>query len=365
MNQTPLYEWHVSHGAKMVDFAGWMMPVYYSSILDEHHAVRTAAGLFDVCHMGRLRVSGTGAFDLLQYAFTNDLEGMAAGRAKYGLFCNADAGVLDDAIIYRLANAYLVVPNASNKDRILAHLQQLIADRGLAVQIEDQSASTGMAALQGPASKVILNSLASERVDAMPRFSSAMMKVAGIEAMVARTGYTGEDGFELICDASQIVALWDAAYQAGQAHGLKPAGLGARDALRIEACLPLYGHELSLQTNPLFAGLRVFIKLSKSDFVGKRRMEDWRTDEHTRHLVAFAMVDRAIPREGCEVHGEHGVIGQVTSGVFSPILKQGIGMAYIESAYVRPGTKIYILIRNKQYEAKVMERPLYRAEAGR
>lgn len=363
MKKTPLYDWHVAHGAKIVEFAGWEMPLYYTSILDEHKTVRTAVGVFDVSHMGRVRIDGRHGLHLLQFTFTNDVETLEVGQARYGLFCNASGGVIDDAIVYRLEDHFLLIPNASNKEAVLRHLNHMATDHSWDARIDDMSAAFGMFALQGPQAQTILQALCEEPLQSIKRFRAQRMNVDKVQCIVARTGYTGEDGFEVICPAERTASLWDALERAGQAKGLQPAGLGSRDSLRIEACLPLYGHELTDETNPLFAGLRQFVKLNKPNFIGKNAMLHWTLDDSNRLLAAFVMNERAVPRQGCPVLFKGQEIGVVTSGLFSPTMNQGIGMAYIECAYVRPGTQIQVRIHNKLFNATVAERPLYKRPA--
>lgn len=361
MRRTLLYDWHVAQGAKMVEYAGWEMPLYYSSILQEHNAVRNAAGLFDVCHMGRLKISGSNQYELLQMTFTNDLDAMQVGQARYGVFCNTGAGVIDDAIVYRLEDGYLVVPNAVNKEAVVRHLSDTASIRGWQAHIDDLSGSLGMIALQGPKAAEMLQTVCEESLEGFTRFHLKKIYVANVECYISRTGYTGEDGFEIMPPADQVQFIWSSLFEVGQDRGLVAAGLGARDSLRIEACLPLYGHELSEDTNPLFAGLRPFIKLSKPDFIGKNSILHWTLDESTRFLVPFVMEDRAIPRQGNKIYVGTSHVGEVTSGLFSPVLNRGIGMAYIESAYMRPGTSIVVRIRDKDFRATISEKPLFKS----
>ncbi|MCX7015161.1 MAG: glycine cleavage system aminomethyltransferase GcvT [Candidatus Sumerlaeota bacterium] len=363
MNGTPLRPWHAEHGARLVDFAGWEMPLYFSAILEEHHAVRHAAGLFDICHMGRLRLRGPRATDLLQAAVTNDVARLVPGRACYALLCTASGGIVDDLIIYREDEGFLAIPNASNREAVVAALERLREEGGWDAEILDQTAALGMVALQGPASLIILQKIAGAPLDDLRRFAIRPAAVAGIECLVARTGYTGENGFEVIGPAERTLELWQAMLAAGDAEGIRPAGLGARDSLRIEAGYPLYGHELTLETDPLTAGLERFVKLDKTDFLGKAALLKVKERGLARALIAFEMTQRAVPRQGCVIERGGAAVGEVTSGLFSPTLNKGVGMGYVESRCAAPGVEIAVRIHNKVFGARVAARPLYRREA--
>jgi len=342
----------------MVDFAGWALPIFHSGILEEHHVVRQAAGLFDVSHMGRLRIEGPHAFALLQLALTNDLSALQPGRGRYTLLCLENGGTLDDAIAFRLADeAFQLIPNAVNKDAVLAHLLGLRARNDFRVEIIDQTDSTAMLALQGPSSARILADLSPEPIDELRFFAHMDAMIGGIACCVSRSGYTGEDGFEISCAAGQGEALWTAILEAGQPHGLLPAGLGARDSLRIEAGLPLYGHELSREINAAYSGLDFAIKLEKSDFIGKQAVAAASRDGRERVLSGFCLSVRAVPREGFAIARNGAEIGRVTSGVFSPTLGRGIGMAYIEARHAVIGAPIEVAIRQKAAPAVIVERP--------
>jgi len=360
MQRTPLHQWHVSRKAKMTEFAGWEMPLYYSSILDEHSAVRNAAGLFDVCHMGRLWIHGPEDTPLLSYAFTNHVASMKIDQARYGLICSPSGGAIDDVIVYRRPAGFLVITNGINKDAVLEHLKEILDKRGWRAEAEDDPEISGMVAIQGPASVGILQKIASAPLDEIRKFRLQSMKVGEIKCLVARTGYTGEDGFELIPDAGQTVEIWEALLEAGENEGLRPTGLGARDSLRIEAGMPLYGNELRADVNPLFAGVEPYIKFAKPDFCGKHAMLHWTIDNSTRYLVAFEMLERAVPRTGCLIESGRDTIGEVSSGVFSPTLRKGIGMGFVELPYRHPGSEIAVRIGRKEFPARVVERPLYK-----
>jgi aminomethyltransferase len=313
--------------------------------------------------MGRLKIIGPQGLDLVQMAFTNDIERLEPGRSRYGLICNPEGGVIDDAIVYRLDDGFLMVPNATNKETVLPWLLQLAEEKGFDTTVEDQTPSTGMMAVQGPLVVEILSGLAGASLDPTPRFGFCQTEIAGVSCMASRTGYTGEDGFELICPVEETIALWEAIHQAGSPRGLLPAGLGARDSLRIEACLPLHGHELTEQTDPLAAGLGLFVKMGKADFVGKSALERRSEHDRPRRLAAFEMTERAVPRQGCLVEIDGRVVGEVTSGLFSPTLGKGIGLAYIQAPHARPGTPIALRIHKKIFAGRVVKRPIYKRQA--
>lgn len=361
---TPLYERHKSLGARFIEFAGWTMPVQYEGIVSEHVAVRTRAGLFDLGHMGQVIVRGKDALRFLQYVTANDVARLQPGRAQYSLLLYPTGGVVDDIIVYDLPDgtAYLVVVNAANTEK---DLEWLRAHRShhpeWAVEIEDISDRTGMVALQGPLAEPILQRLTTFHLRTLPSFGIAQIEVAGIPTLVARTGYTGEDGFEFYCSIERVVDLWDALLAAGQPHGLVPVGLGARDTLRIEAGLPLYGNELSPEITPLEAGLGWVIAWEKGPFVGREALVRQRDEGPPRRLVGFELVERGgIPRHGYPVQVGNEVIGAVTSGTVSPTLGKTIGMALVARAYAGIGKPFAIVIRNRPVEAVQVKLPFYR-----
>jgi aminomethyltransferase len=342
---TPLHDRHVELGARMVPFAGWEMPVQYEGVIPEHRAVRTGAGVFDVSHMGELEVEGPRAGELLQTALSNDLDRLAIGDAQYTLLTNEDGGIIDDLIVYRVGeHAYLLVVNASNRAAAYAWLK----DREVpGSDVRDVSDDCALLAVQGPR--------AIERLELPPArsFTFAESTLDGVEVMVNRTGYTGEDGCELLCMDDDAVRLWDAVL----ARGVVPCGLGARDTLRLEVCYPLHGNDIGPETDAISAGLGWACALDK-EFEGVDVLRHVKAEGPERRLVAFVMEDKAIPRHGMAIEGG----GEVTSGSHSPTLDIGIGMGYVPAAQARPGTELTIDVRGRPRRARVVKKPIYKRE---
>ncbi len=330
LKRTPLRDFHAAHGGRLVDFAGWEMPVQYRGILDEHRAVRRAAGLFDVSHMGEVDVQGPEAGRFLNQLFTNDLSKMHPGRVVYSPMCQPDGGVVDDLLVYqRSAEDYLLCINAVNIDKDLAWIRQQAA--GFKVTITDRSADYALLALQGPKAAAILQSLTGAKLGLIKYYHFGEGTVAGIHCLLSRTGYTGEDGFELYHAAADAPALAEALLAAGAPHGLELTGLGARDSLRLEAGYPLYGHEISAEISPLAAGLGWTVKLDKGcDFIGREALQREKVAGSLRRIVFFRTGDRRIVRAGATVLGPDGaVVGTVVSGTLSPVLNESIGSAIV------------------------------------
>ena len=358
MKRTPLYEAHRALGARMVDFAGWEMPVQYTGIIDEHVAVRSRAGLFDVSHMGEIEVRGSGALAACQYATANDVRRLADGQAQYTLLLTPSGGIVDDVIIHRRAADHVVFcVNASNRARDLAYLQEHI--RGAAVV--DRSDDYALLALQGPRASAILAQVTSLPLAQIPRFAFADGAVAGRRVMLAHTGYTGEDGWELYCAPADAPALWQAILDAGRTDGISPAGLGARDTLRLEAALPLYGHELSEETTPFDARLGWVVRMEKGDFVGRAALEAAQQRGSLRCLVGIEVVEAGIPRAGYRLLRGNEPCGEVTSGTKSPTLGKGIALGYVERAASDVGTALAVEIRGRAVAAHVVRVPFYRS----
>ncbi|MBW4837882.1 MAG: glycine cleavage system aminomethyltransferase GcvT [Paenibacillaceae bacterium] len=364
MRRTPLYSRYANHeGVRCIDFGGWELPVQFSGIQKEHEAVRERAGLFDVSHMGEFFVEGVEAERFLQHMTTNDVTQLEPGKAQYTLLCYPDGGVVDDLLIYMLnPGKYMLVVNASNIEKDWNWLQRHLPTEG--VTMCNESDETALLAVQGPLSSSLLSSLC-EGTDplALRPFTFILdARVAGIPVLLSRTGYTGEDGFELYVAADQAEALWDLLMEAGEAYGLLPAGLGARDTLRFEACLPLYGQELGPDISPLEAGLNRFIKLEQDDFIGRDALVKQRDAGIPRRLVGLEMIDRGIPRTHYPVFAESSEepIGEVTTGTQSPTLKKNLGLAILASRYSVPDTILEIEIRGKRLKAKVVPLPFYR-----
>ncbi len=356
MKKTSLYDRHVALGGKFVTFAGYQLPIQYIGINREHKAVRTAAGLFDVSHMGEFFITGKDAEAFINRMTINDVASLKAGQAQYSAFCNDDGGIIDDIIVYRFENKFMLVVNGTNREKDLNWLQSHINGE---VSCEDVSDKTGLLALQGPKSRKILTSLTDTDIEALPFYSFQKGKVCGIETFLARTGYTGELGFELYAQPDFLGEIWDGLMEAGKPHGLLPAGLGCRDTLRMEMKYSLYGNDIDESTNPVEAGLGWATKMNKGYFMGRKAIITAK-EKKTRRLVCFEMVDRAIPRKGYEITSEDLVVGFVTSGTQSPTLGKGIGMGYVNINHVKSGTKLGILIRGKTFDAIIIKAPLYK-----
>jgi len=360
IHRTPLDERHVALGARMIDFAGWLMPVQYAGIIEEHRAVRERAGLFDLSHMGELFVEGPEAGAALARALVSNPPALADGRAHYSMIVAPDGGIIDDLIVYRLGpDRFLVVANASNARVVSDALAERLA--GFRAVLDDRSLAMALVAIQGPRSVEIVRPLTDVDLDALRYYAIAEGTFAGIPAFVARTGYTGEDGFEVFVDTGRAVDLWDAMMAAGADHGLAPIGLGARDTLRLEAGMPLYGNELDRSTNPFEANLGRVVKLDKDgDFVGRVALEKVARDGVSRLLVGLVMRGRGIARHGYPVHRGDRPTGAVTSGTQSPSLGEAIAMAYVATADAEAGTMVDVEIRGQRVPAEVVALPFYR-----
>jgi glycine cleavage system T protein (aminomethyltransferase) len=359
LKRTPLYEQHLALGARLVEFGGWEMPVQYSSILEEHRAVRTRAGLFDVSHMGEFKVEGKDALAFLQNLVPNDVGRLAIHQALYSQLCLPDGGTIDDLIIYYLAeNHYMMVVNAANIDKDFAWVEKQA--RNFDVQATNQSDATALLALQGPESLAILQPLTGEDLSAIGYYHCTPGMVDGINCIISRTGYTGEDGFELYCAPVDVVKLWNDLLAAGKQHGLLPAGLGARDTLRLEAGYCLYGHELDEQTNPLEANLGWTVKLNKGDFIGHDALLKVKEEGLKRKLIGIEMIERGVSRGGYAIYENDQQIGALTSGAPSPTLNKNIGMGYVEAAHAVAGKTVQIDIRGKRTAAQIVALPFYK-----
>jgi aminomethyltransferase len=347
----------------MTHFAGWEMPVQYAGVIAEHRAVRSAAGLFDLSHMGEIEVRGGDALAYLNHTLTNDASVLGVGQAQYTLIPYTDGTVVDDAILYRLRDRWLLVVNASNRAKDLDWLRHEAL--GFAdVRLRDVSDDTALIALQGPRAAEILAPLTTVDVSSLPGFHAAEGAVSGVPALMARTGYTGEDGFELFVAPEDAPRLWDALLDAGRPLGLVPAGLGAPDTLRLEARMALYGHELSEDTNPLEAGLGWAVKLEKGDFVGREALAREKKLGPARRLVGFELLGPGVPRAQQPVlhRGEH--VGMVTSGTHSPTLNKPVGLAYVPVRLGGPGSEFEVLVRDRPVRARVVPTPFYKRRKG-
>jgi len=360
MKRTPLYEVHKKLGGKMVEFAGFEMPVMYTSIIDEHLAVRTKAGIFDVSHMGEIFVRGNDATKFLQWITSNEVEKMKKGRAKYNSFPTEKGTVVDDLLAYKLADdEYMLVVNAANTDKDFQWLMD--HTKGFDVKLENASAEIAQIAIQGPEAQAIVQKLTDYDLSSIKYYRFAEIEFLGEDVIISRTGYTGEDGFEIYSKADAGEKIWNALMEAGQEHGLKPAGLGARDTLRLEAGMHLYGNDMDETTTLLEADLEWIIKWEK-DFIGKEALQRQKKEGLKRKLVGFEMVDKAVPRHGYKVFVDGKEYGIVASGSYAPYLKKNIGNVYLPIEKTEPGNEFEIEIRGKRLKARVVPRPFYKRE---
>jgi aminomethyltransferase len=360
---TPLAARHDALGARIVEFGGWLMPLQYSGILEEHRAVRGRAGLFDLSHMGELFVEGPEAAAALAHALTTDPASLKVGRAHYSMICFPEGGILDDLIVYRLADErFMVVANASNASAVSDALAERLG--GFGVVLDDRSLATALVAIQGPRAAEILAPLTNVPLDGLRYYAIQEGQVAGIAALVGRTGYTGEDGFEIFVDVTGAGRIWDVLIETGEAAGIVPVGLGARDTLRLEAGMPLYGNELGPDTTPFEAGLGHVVKLEKpGDFVGRAALEKAVADGPQKQLVGLIVRGRGIARHGYEVFNVDRRVGVVTSGTLSPTLGEPIAMAYVAPSDAAPGTILTVGIRDQRVPAEVVPLPFYKRPA--
>lgn len=363
LKRTPLFEVYKEYGGKTVDFGGWELPVQFTSIKEEHEAVRTKAGLFDVSHMGEIEVKGPDSLDYLQKMMTNDVSKLKNGGAQYTAMCYETGGTVDDLLIYKLEDEhYLLVVNASNIEKDFDWMQDHLAGN---VKIENLSEGMAQLALQGPLAEGVLQKLAKAHdLSTIGFFKfSEEVDLNGKKALVSRTGYTGEDGFEVYCDSKDAVSLWKEILEAGKDEGVIPCGLGARDTLRFEANLALYGQELSSEISPLEAGIGFAVKLNKeADFIGKEALKQQKENGLPRKLVGIEMIDRGIPRHGYPVYKGDTQIGEVTTGTQSPTLKKNIGLALIDTKETELGNEVEVEIRGKRLKAAVSATPFYKRD---
>ncbi len=363
LKRTPFYDLYSDFAeSRCIDFGGWELPVQFTGIVKEHEAVRQQAGLFDVSHMGEFMVIGSGAEAFLQKMTTNDVSRLSDGAAQYTLLCYPNGGVVDDLLVYRLSEGrYMLVVNASNIDKDFQWLQEHLTSEFGEVALTNVSDETLLLALQGPLAETILTEVTDATISELKPFHFIeRITICGVEVLVSRTGYTGEDGFEIYAPVDAAEALWRGLLAAGSPHGLTPAGLGARDTLRFEAKLPLYGQELSADITPLEAGLQFFVKLDKTDFIGRDALLQQKEAGLPRRLVGLEMIDRGIPRSHYPVYADGVKIGEVTTGTQSPTLKRNLGLALIDTAYSEIGTEVYVEIRGKQLKAVVIKAPFYK-----
>jgi aminomethyltransferase len=362
LKKTPLHERHAALGARMVPFAGWQMPVEYSSVTEEHNAVRTRAGLFDVSHMGEIEIAGSNALDAVQLITTNDASKLNVGDAQYSGLTTPDGTFVDDLLVYRLADShFLLVVNASNTSKDYGWIVEHIKPAGDAVAV-DTSSRYALLAVQGPAALDIVQQLTGVALDALKYYSFTTGEVASVRATISRTGYTGEDGLEIFVAPQAAARVWDAIVAAGRPAGLLPAGLAARDTLRLEAAMRLYGNDIDDTTTVLEAGLGWIVGWSKGTFVGADSLRAQRARGLTRKIAGFEMVERGIARHGHDVYVDGAKAGQVTSGTQTPYLKKAIGMAYLPADRTAAGTEFDIDIRGRRTRARVVPMPFYKRQ---
>ncbi len=355
--KTPIYNQHVAMNAKLVPFSGWHMPVQYEGILAEHKVVRDVAGIFDVSHMGRFQITGRDAIEFINYITVNDVERLEPFCSQYTLACRENGGIIDDFLVYRLPDKILIVPNAGNSDKLLKWLQKIAIS--YEVEIQNLTEQTVLFALQGPKSELILNAITKEDLRKLTFQSFTETWIEGIKAKIFRTGYTGEDGFEIWCSAECGPELWSIILKSGIDRGLKACGLGARDTLRLEAGLALYGHEIDESINPIEAGLGWVVKFKKPKFIGRNSLLSIREKGLTRKLVALKVLERGIPRQGYDISYGGNCVGQITSGAIAPTLGYGIGTGYVPISLTEPGTILQINIRDKKIPAVIVKQPFY------
>jgi aminomethyltransferase len=366
LKRTHLYQWHVDHGGRMVPFAGWEMPVQYpTGPIEEHHTTRQAAGLFDIDHMAQMDVRGPDAEAFVNHLITYDVWEMEFFDAHYALMCYTDGGIVDDLFVYKLPDRsdetgrpyFFLVVNAANRDKDVAWAQAHTGD--FEVEVRDLSEETYMLAFQGPQAPTILNRLTHVNLEEVPRFTVATDTLfEDVPVLMGRTGYTGEDGFELFFPAEHALKVWEGILQEGEPEGVKPIGLAARDSLRFEPCMPLYGHEIDAGITPVEARLTFAVSFDK-DFLGRDALLKQKLEKPEYVLVGFEMIDKGVPREGYEVFHDDLEVGEVTTGMFSPTMERYLGMAYVPREISAQGTEIAILIRDRPKKAQIVKRPFY------
>ncbi len=376
LKKTPLYDEHVKLHGQIVEFGGWLMPVQYTNVIDEHTTIRTKVGLFDTCHMGEFFVSGEDAFKLIQLIGTNDISRLEDGKSMYHIWCYENGTTIDDSFVYKFKdNNYMICVNASTIQKDFDWLKFQATKNNLAVELVDASDDTGKIDIQGPAAEKALQKLTSFDLASLKRFYFASTRLIvlvdgnewEIDCIISRSGYTGEDGFELYFAAEKAPLIWNLLLNAGKEFGIKPCGLGARDTLRLEACYSLYGHEIDESITPVEGGLGWAVKENKQDFVGKQILVDQKKNHPKRIIAALEMVDKGIPRNPYEIFDEHKTkkLGYVTSGTFCPTLKKSLAMGLIDYPYSKLDTVVNIKIRDNFYRAKVVKRPFYEFMGGK
>lgn len=356
--KTPFYDIHKKLGAKIVEFAGYYMPIQYRSITEEHKRVRKSVGIFDLSHMGEFMVSGHGARQFVQYAVTNDIYSLENGQVLYTCMCYPDGGIVDDLLVYNLADTFLLVVNAANIEKDWEHLISLKKHDD--VRLENFSDQTGLLAIQGPDAEKVMAKLTDYDLPSLQFYWSAAAKVAGVDMLFSRTGYTGEDGFELYLAPEHAGKLWDAAMAAAEEFDGEPTGLGARDTLRLEMKYALYGNDIDKATNPIESGLGWTVKLDKGDFVGREALQKVKSEGPKRKLIAFELKEKGFPRQHYPIVIDGKKAGEVASGTFSPMLEKGIGTGYVPSGRSKIGEIVGIDIRGRIIPSEIVKPPFYK-----
>jgi aminomethyltransferase len=359
--RTPLYDWHRSHGARLVDFAGWSMPVQYTSIIEEHVAVRDRVGVFDISHMGRLTFDGPDALTWIERVTTNEAARLAVEQIQYSLIANGGGGLIDDVLVYRLSHGYAVVCNAANRGAVLAEFERFRQDN--LADLVDRTGDTAMIAVQGPRALETVQPLFNSNLKSVGYYHLTSGRLLeSVDAIMSRTGYTGEDGFELIVSAGEAPRVWEAILASGEPHGIRPCGLGARDTLRFEAAMPLYGHELTDTIDPYSAGLGWAVKLAKGDFIGREALTALKA-QRRRRRIGLRLEGKRIARQGSMVRAGGQDVGFVTSGTFSPTLGQSLAMALIETSGPVPDGPLTVDVRGTETPAEIVPLPFYQRPA--
>ncbi len=356
--KTPFYKKHIARRARMSEFAGFLMPIFYRGIMPEHLKVRSSVGFFDLSHMGEFVVRGPRATEFLQMMTVNDVAALVPFKAQYTVMCYENGGIVDDLVLYRREDDYLLVVNAANIEKDLAWLRNHLFPSD--VELVDLSSSTALLAIQGPYAERVMRQLTDYPLERMPFYHSAYVDIAGKRIFLSRTGYTGEDGFELYFDPAYAEELWEAVEKAGKRFDIEPIGLGARDTLRLEMRYALYGNEIDETTNPVESGLSWIVKLDKGDFIGKDAIIKMKEDKPSRRLVAFQLKERGFPRKGYPIVKDEEEIGSVTSGTFSPSLNRGIGLGYVRAEEANIGNEIWIIIRERGVPAEIIKPPFWK-----
>ena len=359
--ETAFYQYHVDAGAKMVEFAGYWMPIQYQGITAEHLAVRNKVGLFDLSHMGEIDVSGDDAVEFLQHVTTNNIAALEVGQIQYSCMTKPDGGIVDDLLVYRLADRYMLVVNAANIPKDFNWLESHLSGD---VKLVNRSDDFSLLAIQGPKAATLFAQLTKYDLDKMAYYTSAVAEIAGCEVLFSRTGYTGEDGFELYITPEHTRTLWQAITEAGKSHDLQLIGLAARDSLRLEMKMGLYGNDIDETTNPIEAGLSWIVDLD-TEFIGRDEVARMKADKPKRRLVCLELTERAIPRKGYDLLVEGKPVGKVTSGAFSPSLQKPIALGYVPRQLAKAGTQLELEIRNKRFAAHVVKPPFYKSGSHR